>query len=55
MTDPRPRHHAPDHQHRPSNANAANEQRRIDDIVRQVSDAFASELSSIVKRDGNGR
>ena len=41
MTDPRPRHG--DHTtHRPTNHGGSNEQGKVDDIVRRVSDAFSS-------------
>jgi hypothetical protein len=48
MTDTRPRHQADQSQHRASSSGQSNEQRRVDDIVRHVSEAFSSELSSIM-------
>ena len=50
MTETRPRHHAAPPQHRASNSGQTNEQRKVDDIVRHVSEAFSSELSSIMDR-----
>lgn len=50
MTDPRPSHHTDQSQHRVSQSGQTNEQRAVDEIVRQVSEAFSSELSSIMSR-----
>lgn len=51
MNDSRPRHNAGQSPHRTMSSGQANEQRKIDDIVRHVSEAFSSELSSIMKRN----
>lgn len=50
MTDTRAPRHADQSQHRASSSGQANEQRKVDEIVRQVSEAFSSELSSIMNR-----
>lgn len=51
MTDTRPGHHVDRAQHQASNSGQNNEQRKVDEIVRHVSEAFSSELSSIMNRD----
>lgn len=50
MTAPRPQHHVQHPAPRPTHNGSSMEQRKVDDIVAQVSAAFSSELNEIMKR-----
>ena len=50
MSDPRPKHTDEPSPYQPSNSSGTSEQHKLDEIVRDVTQAFSRELSTIMHR-----